>query len=89
MPGRPRRADRLNPRNGLCLAKTQDAAFDQHLITLDEQLRVVLSRSLRDHFTCAALRANFALYEGKRITLPYRYTPDAAFLARHRAAFTG
>lgn len=28
---------RLNPRNGLCLAQTQDAAFDKGLITFDEE----------------------------------------------------
>lgn len=36
------RTQRLNPRNGLCLAKIQDAAFDRHLITLDEELSAVV-----------------------------------------------
>lgn len=82
------RAQRLNPRNGLCLAKTQDAAFDRHLITLDEDLRVVLSKSIRDHFTSDSVRANFEPYEGKRIELPKRFTPDPALLERHRALFS-
>ncbi|HVU33845.1 MAG TPA: HNH endonuclease [Opitutaceae bacterium] len=81
--------NRLNPRNGLCLAKPQDAAFDRHLITLDEDLRVVLSKSLRDHFASDAVRTSFAPFEGKSITLPYRFRPDPALLARHRAAFAG
>lgn len=81
------RAQRLNPRNGLCLAKTQDAAFDRHLITLDEDLRVVLSRSIRDHFTSNAVRVNFEPYEGQRIRLPHRFTPDPALLQRHRQLF--
>lgn len=83
------RTQRLNPRNGLCLAKTQDAAFDRHLITLDEDLRVVLSKSIRDHFTSEAVRANFQPYEGKRIVLPHRFTPDPALLKRHRDLFSG
>jgi putative restriction endonuclease len=83
------RKERLNPRNGLCLAKTQDAAFDRHLITLDEDLRVVLSESLRDHFSSEAVRANFAPYEGKRIEDPHRFAPDQQLLARHRAKFCG
>lgn len=81
------RKERLNPRNGLCLAKTQDAAFDRHLITLDEDLRVVLSKSLRDHFTSEAVRVNFAPYEGKPITLPKRFVPDPLLLDRHRSVF--
>jgi hypothetical protein len=78
---------RLNPRNGLCLAKTQDAAFDRYLITLDEDLRVVLSKSLRDHFTSETVRANFQPYEGKPITLPHRFTPDPELLQHHRELF--
>lgn len=79
---------RLNPRNGLCLAKTQDAAFDRHLITLDEDLRVVLSKSIRDHFTSESVRVNFQPYEGKRIDLPHRFEPDAALLKCHRDIFS-
>lgn len=82
------RTQRLNPHNGLCLAKTQDAAFDRHLITLDEDLRVVLSKSIRDHFTSESVRANFQPYEGKRIDLPYRFNPDAALLKYHRDIFS-
>ena len=81
------RTQRLNPRNGLCLAKTQDAAFDRHLITLDEDLRVVLSKSIRDHFTSESVRVNFQPYEGKRIDLPHRFRPEPSLLERHRNLF--
>lgn len=66
------RTQRLDARNGLCLAKTHDAAFDRHLITLDGDLRVALSKSIRDHFSSDAVRVNFQPYEGKRIELPHR-----------------
>lgn len=79
---------RLNPRNGLCLAKTQDAAFDRHLITLDEDLRVVLSKSIRDHFISESVRVNFQPYEGKQIDLPHRFSPGAALLKCHRDIFS-
>jgi hypothetical protein len=82
------RTQRLNPRNGLCLAKTQDAAFDRHLITLDDDLRVVLSKSIRDHFTSESVRVNFQPYEGRQINLPQRFTPDPALLKRHRDLFS-
>lgn len=76
--------EKLNPANGLCLAKTQDAAFDKGLITLDENLRVVLSKCIRDHLTHDTLRDNFHRYEGKPITLPHRFRPDPKFLDYHR-----
>lgn len=76
--------NRLNPRNGLCLAKTQDAAFDAGLITLDEDCRVVLSKALADHFSVQTIGDNFQRYEGQRIRLPHRFAPEAQFLAFHR-----
>ncbi len=39
--------NRLNPENGLCLSATYDAAFDKHLISFDEQYRMILSNRLR------------------------------------------
>jgi putative restriction endonuclease len=63
-------ADRLNPRNGLCLSTLHDAAFDSGLITVDEKLRVVLSPKLKKHFPQSALEQNFADYEGQPIRLP-------------------
>lgn len=41
--------DRLDERNGLCLSRLHDAAFDRGLITFDEDLRLVLSKRLKDH----------------------------------------
>lgn len=76
--------DRLNPSNGLCLAKTQDAAFDSGLITLDEGHRLVLSKSLKDACTTQTLNQNFIQYEGKAISLPSRFRPKKEFLAYHR-----
>lgn len=76
--------EKLNPANGLCLAKTQDAAFDKGLITLDEELRVVLSKSIRDHMTVRSIEENFIRFEGKEITQPLRFSPSQAFLEYHR-----
>lgn len=84
MPWKDSKTDRLNPVNGLCLAKTQDAAFDQGLITLDEKLRVVLSNRIREHMTHESIRQNFERYEGKAVTLPHRFRPDSKFLDYHR-----
>lgn len=76
--------EKLNPSNGLCLAKTQDAAFDQGLITLDEDFRLVLSKRIRDHMTTQSIKENFIRYEGKPITLPTRFKPSPEFLHYHR-----
>lgn len=75
--------NRLNPRNGLCLSAIHDRAFDQGLITLTDDLRVLVSRSLREsanEFT----RATFAALHQREIERPERFAPDRAFLDWHR-----
>jgi predicted restriction endonuclease len=77
--------ERLNPRNGLCLSSLHDTAFDAGLITLDERLTVVLSKSLRHFLPQPALEQNFVSYEGKPIRLPDKLAePDPEFLSYHR-----
>lgn len=75
---------RLNPKNGLCLAQTQDAAFDKGLITFDEDFRLVLGPYLRKHLMNEALERNFFVYEGKTIQMPDKFMPEAAFMQKHR-----
>ncbi len=78
-------ADRLNPRNGLCLSTLHDAAFDAGLITLDEKLSVVLSKRLRSFFPQPALEQNFVPFAGQPIRLPEKLAePDGDFLRYHR-----
>jgi putative restriction endonuclease len=78
-------AERLNPRNGLCLSTLHDAAFDAGLITLDQSLNVVLSKRLRKFFPQPALEQNFVPFEGKPIRLPDKLAvPDLDFLRYHR-----
>lgn len=77
--------ERLNPRNGLCLSALHDAAFDAGLVTLDERLRLVLSRHLRSYFPQPALEQNFVPFEGRQIRLPQKLAePDPEFLQFHR-----
>jgi putative restriction endonuclease len=75
---------RLNPHNGLCLAQTQDAAFDKGLITLDEDYRLVISPYLREFLPNDSLTRNFLDYEGKQILMPEKFPPDAEFMQMHR-----
>lgn len=81
---------RLDPRNGLCLSALHDAAFDSGLITLDDGLRLVLSKRLRDHFPEPALEQNFVPFEGRAIRLPDKLAePNAEFVRFHREATFG
>lgn len=78
-------ADRLNPRNGLCLSTLHDAAFDAGLITLDDKLNVVLSKRLCSFFPQPALEQNFVPSAGQPIRLPEKLVePDGEFLRYHR-----
>lgn len=78
-------ANRMNPSNGLCLSATYHAAFDNHLITFDDDYRMVLSKSIRDYCTNKVHSDYFAAFEGKRLALPSRFLPDKTLLAKHRA----
>lgn len=78
---------RIDPRNGLCLSRLHDAAFDQHLITLDEKYRLVLSKSLRDFAAAEAIRTNFVAFEGRKIQMPEKFFPNPDYLAKHREGF--
>jgi len=63
------------------------SALDRHLITLDEDCRLVVSRNIRDFATQATIPENFLQYEGKPIELPERFLPDQRFLGVHREEF--
>jgi hypothetical protein len=76
---------RLDPRNGLCLSAIHDAAFDSGLITLDEKLRVILSKRLRSFFPQPTLEQNFLSFDGQAIRLPEKLAePDPEFIRYHR-----
>lgn len=75
---------RANPRNGLCLAKTQDAAFDRGLITLDSELRVVVSSELRRRADEPSVVRSILEYAGKPIVMPERFAPDRSSVEYHR-----
>lgn len=75
---------RLNPKNGLCLAQTQDAAFDRGLITFDDDCRLVLGPYLREFLPNEALERNFFAYEGKQMQMPDKFLPESGFMQKHR-----
>lgn len=77
------KTNRLNPSNGLCLSAIHDRAFDKGLISLTDDLRVMLSNELvarNEPF----INAIFLPLQGHQIEVPDRFRPEPAFLARHR-----
>jgi putative restriction endonuclease len=76
--------NRLNPTNGLCLSATFDAAFDAHLITLDEQYHLIFSPQLKEHQTNKAFQKHFKPYEDQPIMIPSAFSPSQTFLTHHR-----
>jgi putative restriction endonuclease len=75
---------RLNPRNGLCLAAHFDRAFDRRLVAFDCEMRLVLSPVLRRYLPNPAIESEFVHREGQRLICPDRFPPEAEFLAYHR-----
>jgi hypothetical protein len=75
---------RLNPQNGLCLARTHDVAFDRGLITFDEDYKLVLSSYLQKFLPEETLEQNFVAYADKKLRLPEKFQPDPNFLRFHR-----
>lgn len=78
------KANRLNPSNGLCLSAIHDRAFDKGLITLSDDLTIVISAQIQkcnDTF----MKEIFMPLNGKKIELPDRFTPDISFVNWHRS----
>lgn len=75
---------RMDPENGLCLSATYDAAFDKHLISFDEDYRMIVSKEIKEYYTNEVTREYFESFEGKQIILPVKFLPDQKLLARHR-----
>lgn len=76
---------RLDPSNGLLLSATYDAAFDRHLISFDDDYRLLLSKKLRDYCTSVCFREYFLDKQGEEISLPNRFLPNKKYLEKHRS----
>jgi putative restriction endonuclease len=88
LPWRSHEAERLNVRNGICLNRLHDAAFDQGLISFDDDLRLILSIRLKAFLPHESVKSQFESHEGKLLDLfDDAIPPDAGFLAKHRRIF--
>jgi putative restriction endonuclease len=78
---------RVDPRNGLCLNRLHDSAFDKKLITFDEELRLAVGKKLRSKLPREPLSEGFLHYEGQRLRNPVKHEVGLALMERHRRAF--
>ncbi len=74
----------FSPDNAICLSATYAAAFNEHLISFDEDNRMILSPCLKDHATTEIFHHTFKTYEGAHMRSALRFPPSAEFLAHHR-----
>lgn len=77
-------ARRADPTNGIALCVLHDRAFDRGLITLDDELRVVVSPLLVSQSPSPLLAVGFTEIQGNRIHVPTRFAPDPLALEYHR-----
>ena len=75
--------ERLNPENGICLSGTFDKAFDNGLITISEDLKIVISKHLKAYSSTKFFKNFFEIHEGKEITQPRKFSLNLDFLKYH------
>lgn len=81
-------ANRMNPRNGLCLSPLYDRAFDQGLITITPgSLKIRVSKQLRDAVADAYVQKALVALDGVPIRSPERFHPDDELLAWHQKRY--
>lgn len=81
---------RADPTNGLSLCALHDRAFDRGLMTLDEDLRIVVAPELkRTKNPSPVHRAALIDIEGEPLHSPDRFAPDSAALEFHRTRIFG
>lgn len=74
---------RVNPRNGICLNRLHDRAFEAHFMAIEDDGSILYSKQLETKTRDKLMRMN----ESGRMQFPTRFRPDPAFLAEHRANF--
>lgn len=84
IPWAKQKSSRMNPTNGLILSATYDAAFDKHLISFDEDYRMIMSPVIRELYSSESFKKYFLDFEGKKIALPIKFWPSQKFLEIHR-----
>ncbi len=80
---------RADPTNGIALNALYDKAFDRHLISFDEEFRLVLSPTIKAKAADEMVEKYFLRYEGKALEMPYRFLPDVEAIQAHHELCLG
>lgn len=83
------KGNRLSPQNGLALNILHDKAFDKHLITITEDLKIKISPKFYKYGDILSIKQNFIDYDGKSLIEPKKFYPGAEFLKIHNERFEG
>lgn len=82
-------ANRLNPKNGLCLNALHDRAFDRGLMWVDDGFVIRFSKRLRNDAKAPDTTLAWLMsFDGQPLRLPKRFSPDPALLQRHAKQFS-
>ena len=73
----------LDSENGLCLSATYHRAYDAHLLEIDKNYKICLSKTLKEVCTKAVYQKFFGAYDGKAIAMPIAFLPDKKALEEH------
>ena len=71
--------NRMNPMNGLALNALHDKAFENGLIVIDEDYKIVVSSKLKSN-SVDSITHMFTNYHGQSIVLPDKFLPSKEFL---------
>lgn len=72
--------ERLNPANGICLSHLYDRAYEQGLICIDTDYKLLVSRRLKAEADKEFYQQFFGRFEYQCIRLPKTYKPRRDFL---------
>jgi hypothetical protein len=76
---------RMRPENGLCLCGTHDRAYESGLMLIDEDRVIRCSDRLTKYSRSESVDQWFIRFNGRKISLPERWPPEAEFLRRRMA----
>lgn len=77
------KTERTNPGNGLCLNALHDRAFDQGLITVNQDYKIIISPNIKKKEIDEVTKAWIVGFEGRKIILPNRFLPEKQFIEYH------
>lgn len=84
IPWADKKETRLNPENGICLSSLYDKAFDQGLITFNDDYMTIFSHRLKKNVGKEYYSKYFKPIDGQQLIKPEKYYPNKEFLEYHR-----